>query len=244
MYDNLLEQGAVVASSENASFPVANCFDWNTADYFQPNTTGTINITLTLSAAGSANYFALYNQDLYLNGGAIRLQYWNGAAWVNATPDIYPLDNSPKVMFFDEKSSTQWRVVITCSVIPNIGVLSFGQYLPMQYGNYLNWTPPILARSTKVTNNLSETGAFLGRSILSKGMLTNLVLQYAQDSWVRDNWLPFIRHAEQKPFFWSPNVDDHPTEAAFCWTEGDITPPTHSQYGFMGAEIQVRGLIE
>ncbi len=81
MYDNLREQGTVVASSENPDFPVQNCFDWNTADYFQPAETGTITVTLTLSDAGTANYLAFYNQDLFLNAGSLRLQYWTGSAW-------------------------------------------------------------------------------------------------------------------------------------------------------------------
>lgn len=244
MYDNLLEQGTVVASSEDASFPVENCFDWNTADFFKPTATGTVTITVTLSSAATANYLAFYNQDLYLNAGQIKLQYWDGSAWQDATSYVSPADNSPRCIFFDAKTSSQWRVVISCTVIPAIGVLSFGQYLTMPYGNYLNWSPPLLARSTVPTNNLSETGAFLGRSIKSLGVLTNLVLQYASDSWVRTYWLPFIKRAEQKPFFWAPNVADYPNEAMFAWTEGEITPPQHTSYGYMGAEIQVRGLVE
>jgi hypothetical protein len=244
-YDNLLEQGTVTASSEDADYPVENCYDWNTADYFRPAASGTVNIDVTLSGSSPANYLAFYNQDLYLNAGTIKLQYWNGSAYVDATTAYTPADNSPRVIFFDSQTSTKWRVVIACSVVFNIGVLSFGQYLAMQYGRYLNWAPPVLGRSTTLTNNLSDAGMFLGRSIVSKGISTNLILQYAQDSWVRANWLPFIKHVEQKPFFWVPNADDYPNEAVLCWTDGDtIPPPQHLQYGYMGATLAIRGLVE
>lgn len=243
-YENLLENGTVTASSENPDYPVLNCFDGNTADYFRPNVTGSVNIDLTLTNAASANYLAFYGQDLYKNAGSIKLQYYDGSAYVDASDTLIPSDNSPRVLFFDSKTSTQWRVVITCSVVFNIAVISFGTYLPLQYGMYIGWTPPLLARSTKILNNVSDGGAFLGKSIIAKGSLTSFVLQYASDGWVRSNWLPFIVHAELKPFFWVPNFATYPTEAAYCWVEGDLTAPQHTQYGFMGATFQVRALVE
>lgn len=243
-FDNLLEQGTVTASSEATDFSVLNCFDWNTADFFQPASSGVVNIDLTLDNPGSANYLAFYAQDLYLNGGSIKLQYFDGTDYVDASDTLFPSDSSPRVLFFDSKTSIQWRVVINCPVVFNIGAISFGTYLPLQYGMYIGWTEPILARNNTISNNISDSGAFLGRSVTAKGSLTNFVLQYASDLWVRTNWLPFVKHAEQKPFFWVPNFAKYPTEAAFCWVEGDFTPPQHTNYGSMSGTFQVRALVE
>lgn len=54
-YKNLLENGAIVASSEDADFPVANIADWLPNDFFKPAASGTINIDLTLSGTDSAD---------------------------------------------------------------------------------------------------------------------------------------------------------------------------------------------
>jgi hypothetical protein len=39
---------------------------------------------------------------------------------------------------------------------------------------------------------------------------------------MRSSWLPFVRHAETKPFFFVPNVVTYPLEAVFAMTDGEI----------------------
>jgi hypothetical protein len=242
-YENLLENGTVVASAEDADYPVENCFDWNTADYFRPDTSGTINVDLTLAIADNANYLAIFAQDLYLHGGTIKLQYHNGSTFVDASATITPSDNSPQRVFFNSVSATRWRLVIACTNIFNLGAVSFGEYLELPYGMYLDWTPPRLARANKSTNNISETGAFLGKSVVSKGLRTTIEL-LASDAWVRTYWEPFMEHLEAKPFFWCPNFDGYPTESAFCWLDGDLSPPKHAYYGYMRSSVSIGGLVE
>jgi hypothetical protein len=243
-YDNLLEKGTVTASSENAEYPVENCFDGNNADYFRPASGGTVNIDLTLAVGRTANYFAFYAQNLFQLGGSIKLQYHNGSDYVDATSGISPGDNAPRIFFFDDTTATQWRIVVTCASVFSLGMVSFGEYLALQHGMYRDWTPPLLGRANQLLNSVSDSGAFLGRSIVSKGVRTTIKLQYATDAWVRDDWLAFVQHAEQKPFWFAPNVEDYPTEVALCWTDGDIPAPVHTHYGYMGVDVPIRGLVE
>ncbi len=243
-YSNLLELGTVSASSESPAFPVQNAYDWVTTDFFQPASGGTTFITLTLVQGRAANYLAYYAQDLWSKGGSLSLQYWDGSAWVDTGAGIAPSDNSPRVLFFPTVTATQWRVAFTCATPFNIGALAFGEYLALPQGMYLNWTPPVLGRSTTTINSVSENGAFLGRSVLARGMSTTLQLTGASDEWVRQNWLPFIRHAELKPFWFVPNAIKYPTDCTYCWAEGEVGQPVHSNYGYMSHTIQLRGLTE
>src|SRR5436305_2127158 len=93
-YANLLESGTVVASSEDASFPVANCYDWNTGDWYKSAAGGTITIDLTLPSPMTADYFAYYGQNLYQLSGTntIRLQYWNSGTgtYIDAFAAFHP----------------------------------------------------------------------------------------------------------------------------------------------------------
>jgi hypothetical protein len=245
MWDNLLEKGTVVASSEDADFPVENCYDWLTFDFFRPAAGGTVTIALTLDNAGSANYFAFYNQDLFKLNGRIKLQYWDGSDWVDATANILPANNAPRAVFFDRKTSDQWRVVVTCSSVFNLGVIAFGEYTALPQGIYLGWTEPQLARAPQLINSESDQGNFLGRSVIANGVATQMVLQYAPDEWVRETWMPFILHAEQKAFFFAHDVIRYPTDCAYLWVpDGNIQPPQHTHYGFMGATFNVKGLVE
>lgn len=243
-YENLLENGTVNASSENADFPVENCFDWITSDYFKPAGSGTINITLTLSGTQSSDYFAFYGHDLPSHGGTIKLQYWDGSAYQDCFAAVTPTDTSPQVITFAAQTSTQWRVVITCTSVFSIAVISFGAKLTVPRGRYIGFTYPRFGRNTQVVDSTSDGGEFLGRSIVSKGVTTTVEFNHAPDAWMRSNWQSFIEHAEQKPFFYVPDSDGNPTEAVYCFTDGTIPSPSQSAYGFMSVTIPVRGMVE
>ena len=243
-YENLLDYGTVAASSENASYPVANAFDWRTSDFFKPATFGTINIDLTLSGADAADYFAFYGHDLYAHGGTIKLQWWNGSAYVDCFAAITPTDNSPRMVTFTSQSSTKWRVVITCASVFSIAVISFGAQLMLERGMYLGWTAPQFGRATQLIDSTSDGGEFLGRSIISNGVRTEIQLNQASDTWMRSDGLAFIKRIEQKPFFFLHNVTTYPLECVFAFTDGEIPAPTQSAYGHMSVGIPIRGMVE
>lgn len=243
-YQNLLENGTVVASSQNANFPVANLYDWRTSDFFKPAASGTVNITLTLSGAKSADYFAFYGHDLHLKGGTIKLQYWNGTAFVDCFAAITPTDGGPQVIPFTSQTSTQWRIVVTCTAVFSLAVAAFGARLTMERGMYLGWTPPKFGRATQTIDSTSDGGEFLGRSVISKGVRSTLEINKFSDAWMRANWLAFVKHAELKPFFFLPNPTQYPADAVFAFTDGDIAAPSQSNYGHMSASIAIRGMVE
>jgi hypothetical protein len=243
-YKNLLENGTVWALNENIDYPVANAFDWRTSDYYRPQIPGTVVIELTLPVADSADYFAFYGQDLYANGGTIKLQYWNGTAFVDCFAAVTPTDNTPRLITFTSRTSTRWRVAITCTSVFSIAVISFGAMLSLEQGMYMGWTPPPFGRATQIIDSVSDGGAFLGRSIVSRGVRTGIVVSQASDIWMRTNWLAFIRHAELKPFFFVPNIVTQPLECVFAMTDGDIPAPAHSGYGFMSVSIPIRGMVD
>lgn len=243
-YRNLLEQGLVTATSENASFPVANCYDWLTHDFFRPAAAGTVHIELTLQRGQPASYFAFYAQDLWKYGGTIKLQYHNGSTYVDCTPTIAPSSNAPRAFFFDTLWSNKWRVVISCSNVFNIGVIAFGEHLAVPRGMYMSWTPPVFGRANETINSVSDAGSFLGRSLVSKGIETSLSVTHATDDWMRKHWLNFVRHAEQKPFFFVPDLLRNPNDVALCWTGSNIPAPAHSAYKFMSVSIPLKGVIE
>lgn len=243
-YENLLENGTVVASSENANFPVENLFDWRTSDFFKPAASGTINITLTLSGADSADYFAFYGHDLHLKGGTIKLQYHNGTTYVDCFSAVTPTNGNPQVIPFTSQSATLWRIVITCTSVCSIAVACFGARLTMERDMYLGWTPPKYGRATQTIDSTSDGGEFLGRSVIANGVRTTLEVNKASDTWMETYWLAFVRHAEVKPFFFLPNPTQKPADAVYAFTDGSIPAPAQSAYGYMSASVPIRGMVE
>jgi hypothetical protein len=242
-YQNLLEAGDVVASSENASFPIENAYDWLPYDFFKPAASGVVNIDLTLPTNRVADYLAFYAQDVWGFGGTIRLLYHDGSGYVEAC-GIAPSGPQPVVVPFTEVGSNMWRIEVSTSDVFSLGCISFGKRLELAHGTYLGQTPPQLARATRFINSVSDAGVFLGRSVLSQGVRRDLVLNYATDEFTRTQWLDFVKHAERKPFFFVPNSRDRLGECMFAWVDGDINPPTHTHYGFMGTSITLRGVVE
>ena len=244
-YENLLENGTVIASSEDADFPVENCFDWITNDFFKPAAAGVVNIDLTLSAADGANYFAFYGTDLAANGGTIKLQYHDGSNYVDATSTITVSGTAPYMAFFDTKVATLWRVVINSTPISSIASISFGEYMALERGLWMGFTEPLLSRNTETIGNVSDGGVFLGRSIISRGFSTRANIEFMSNSFARNEWEQFVRHAEKKPFYFAWNINDYPNEAAFCWTpNGDIKPPRRTHKRLMAVDLNIEGLIE
>lgn len=251
-YDNLLEQGVVTVSNnsfgqpnEDAANPVENGYDWLATDFYKPNELGTVFINLTLPTPRPADYLAFYAHNFHAAPASIQLQYYDGASWLDATAEVTPYNSAPRVIRFVEVTATEWRLRIVAGVeLPSLGVVSFGKAMRPAHGVYLNYSEPLVSRAPELINSVSEGGVFLGRSVIHQGFRTNLVLQYARDAWVREIWMPFVRHAECKPFFYLWNTQDYPDEAAFCWAEGEITPPSHTHYGFMGTSFTIRGHTE
>ena len=56
--------------------------------------------------------------------------------------------------------------------------------------------------------------------------------------------MPFLDHARLKPFFYSWDPDNHPDEAAYCWTDGPVSGPEYSDPYWMKHSLKLRALID
>lgn len=245
-YENLFESASSVSvTSAAAGFDIENAYDWLPNDFWKAASTSQQTITVTFASSVAATYFAHYNTNLHTASCSIVLQYYNGSIWVDAFSAYTPADNAPRVTYFSEVTSTQWRVIIGAGTeAAQIGVLSFGEALLLQYGSYMGYTEPKLGRKVRGMTNISEAGAFLGRSIVSHGFESTIELNAATDAFTRNYWLPFVEHAEQKPFFFTWDYDAYPNEAAFCWSVGDINAPSHAYYGYSETVMRIMGVLE
>lgn len=247
-YQNLLrDTGATVTSSGDAAgFPYQYLYDWNACTFWQPSASGAQFVQVQLLTAKQANYFAFYNQSLYLYGGSIKLQWsTNGSSWNDAFTAVVPTTNAPGYVRFSTITAQFWRVVVTSTTPAFLAVASFGMELVAERGCFVGFNPPTLARATEMVNNTTQTGAFVGRSVIRKLIKGAINLDMLSQNWVRFYWLPFILHAERLPFFllWNENRGN---EVAFVYSSGVIAPcsNTSAGAGFMSAAITYQGNVE
>lgn len=108
-YKNLLKDGVVTASSEAAGFDKENAFDDRPFDWWQPSATGNATLTLALSTAATADYFAVAAHDMGDNGSRCRLEYDDAGTWTDASGVLAPGAGESVVSRFAPISDTDWR---------------------------------------------------------------------------------------------------------------------------------------
>ena len=245
LYDNLFDKAtSVIASSEDPDFPVENVYDWLPNDYFLPAASGAYTITCTFANTQTANCMAFYKQDLHSNGGSIQLQYWDGAAWQNATDIITPSSDAPRIVYFDAQTSTQWRYSIISTPAASIGVLFFGEYMGLEVGLWQGFTPPSLSRNNNYITNVAQNGSFIGRSIVSQAGAVKIGVEHMTFDFVENSWKPFINHIEKKSFFFSWNVANFPNDHSFAWSTDKKFTTSIQSHGRMKSTINARTISE
>lgn len=242
-YSNLLDSddATVTADEEADGYAKEFLSDWLSHTYWMPTTNGAHYVRASFGVAQPANYFAMYSNSVWETGGTIDLQYSTngGSVWTTAAT-IMPVDNSPIYLPFAQILAADWRVRVTSTPAAKLGCVAFGVDLQLQRGDWIGFTPPELGRDTDLTTTISDNGGFLGRSITRNMWSSKLDLDFLTFGWVYESWLPFIKHAERKPFFMLWNENDYADRAAYCWTmkKGDIAHPKISKRIYMSAGLR------
>lgn len=217
-YKNLFDTAATITATDEASgFEKENAFNWNLFDWWKPASTGTKYLTATFGSAVVANYFGVFGHNLHTYSDTIKLQYsTNGSSWSDATTAQAP--STGKVIFitFSDITAAWWRIQYITTGPGTIGAISFGEVLELQQGMKSGFTPPPFARSNKYTDKSTVKGVPLPRSIERMPGKITIRQDTIDPVWMRNNWIPFLDHAETKPFFFSWDYDSHPGEAGFC----------------------------
>lgn len=242
-YANLLEStlATITTDSEADGYAHQFLYDWLPHTYWKPDADGEHYVQAVFLAAKSVDYFAFYSNNVWESGGTIELRYSTdgGVTWSVACT-VMPTDNSPIYRVFSAILAQRWRVVVTATPAAKLGCVAFGTDLQLERGDWIGFTPPELGRDTDLTTIISDNGGFLGRSITRNMWSSELKLDFLSFGFIYEDWLPFVKHAERKPFFLFWNEGDYADRAAFCWTneKGDIAHPKITHRAMMSAGIK------
>ena len=240
-YENLLESGTVTASSEDTNNEKENAYDNNTFDSWKPTSVPAW-IKVDMGTATPVDYWAVYSNDISDVSGTIEFQYSdNDTDWTTIGSSVTPSNNRPIIKIFSQVSHRYYRLYMT-GAITNIPVLYFGTYLALPRGMPIGFTVPSMTKDTKLINNMSEGGNYLGNSSISTGFAGHILLENCPASWFRTNWDALLDHIETKMFFFQWNNAKYPTESVLAWCNRRLPEPTYSQRGCQNANIRIMGL--
>lgn len=245
-YKNILPEGSV---SYAPNGDPSDCFDWKPFTRWLPSTASGASAPgfhVEYDEPQTVDYLALHDFD---GGGTddtwIQFVYWpdkNGSFI-----DVFHKKVDPRRPLFEmfEPITGDKFAIFFSNVPPNYqahcSVMSMGQWLgiPMQDQG---WTPPRLARDSKLISSVSESGQFLGRSLVRQASTFDITATFLQIDWAYTAWMDFICHAEKYPFFfhWDIGIAQ---DTVFCWVDEPIDPPTFAGAFNVDARLKVRGEV-
>ncbi len=245
MYDNLMRTGApssIIATSEPdpTNFAYQRAYDDRPYTYWLMEA-GTQYLTFVFPSSKDVNAYGLYATTLAEAGATAELQYSvdGGGSWTSVQSAEAPVDTTPIYRSFTTVSAPRWRWKFVTPVDLYVGCLAFGVDFVFQRGTWMGFSPPKFARDTDLTNNVSQGGRWLGRTIIRNGAKFSFDLDKLTASWVNSTWYPFMLHAEKRPWWLLWEKTSHPAEAAWCWADGKIQKPSNSHSNFMSAGMNV-----
>lgn len=241
-YENLTYGLAATASTSAAGHPATAATYPTTFEYWTP-TALPATWVVDLGGDKTVDYLGMVGD---MNGATIQIQYSTGTPTGEGSWTTYEtranLTDRINLFLLSPQVARYWRLSFSVA-FPLLAVVYLGQTLAMQRKIYQGHTPLTLSRETELSNNMSEGGQYLGRSIIRKGASTSTEWQHLRGDWYRANFDPFVKAVRTAPFFIGWRPEQYPAELGFVWTGGDISPSITGPRDFMSVGLSFQGLI-
>lgn len=235
LWDNRLADATFASPDERDGFAAINARATDTASWWWPAAGATL--TMTLAEAAYIDCIAIAAHTLGSAGASITVQAQVGGEWQAVYPTIAPADDEAVMILFQEVLATAVRITLSASA--RIGVVYAGLALVMPQMVYGDATPLHVTLDTEYRTNQSQTGQFLGRSIVANSRPVDVTWTHLHEAWVREALLPFILAARRAPFFAALRPKTQPEDVGYIWTGSDIKPQRMRLRDFM--QVQVSG---
>lgn len=215
--------GTISAASESPGYEAIRATDQNTYDGWRPaNLSGARSWEQTFGFSPANDYCGIGAHDLGSKNCTIRIQYFDGASWINILPGFQPTNDSALLILFPRVSSTAFRVVIVNGdAPPTLGFIAFGQQTVIpQRAQYVG-DPIDEGTQVRLRHNLSATGNFLSTTPESNGLSFSLQFNHLSETFRQGAWRGFKDYAERGgSFFVAPRPGGYPDEVAYSWLGG------------------------
>lgn len=250
----------ISASSSATNRPASAMLTWQTYERWEPSagaTAATITITPngeTFSALGIAAHTLSVCDTVEVRvgvGGAAETISHFPAQGSTLDLDFedesfrefnpYPDNETTLILMKEKAASNQVEIYMTWSgEPPTIGKLILGDALAMERPFYGGHAPAMLNRSTQTVPNISESGEWLGRSLIRQGRSARMQWDNLTASWYRRYFEPLIEHATKLPFIVAWNPLQFPSDCLYASTEGDAAPSNKGTRNLMTVSLSMR----
>lgn len=228
------------ATSGGASADLAKT--WQTYERWTPDASPAT-LTATFSET-TIDYIGIGAHTLGVTDSLV-FEVQVSGSWVTIDPGVVEgmeaPDNEAIMLLMGSRSATGVRVTVTYSgEAPTIGKLSAGEALEMARPFYGGHSPIMLSRNTTRRPNVSERGEWLGTTLVRQGRQTGADWQHLKAAWYRQNFDPFVGHAQRFPFFFAWNPLQFP-DCVYATLTNDVQPSNMGIRALMSVSINIRG---
>lgn len=234
-YDNILQRNdaVVVASAQTPGWEVENATTWNGAQQWRGG--GSVqSVTISFPAPVECNSWGVYRHTYgFAQSGSqtVRGQYSSdGVVWNDLGVPVTPGNNDNRTLFQIHSSTVNvryYRLLVDPAEITNqVSHIFFGKSVKLYGSPDTGFTPPSVAFEDKVINNISESGNFVGRSLIRKAMRTSFNISVVDANWVLNDWRDLLEVVQEHPFYFAWDSANYPTDVAYCWTDRPVGKPT------------------
>jgi hypothetical protein len=223
LWDNMLLSATLTVSAETASGLGVSCLTQSTNDGWScPNVTGTLTGVWGAAVGVSMVGIAAHN----LGGKTVAVDYWNGAAWVEAISRVVA-SGAAVMLSFERRVATQWRLRVSGGAF-RIGVLYMG--VPMIVPGVIQppHTPLHTVETVRVLDgNISRNGQFLQSEIEEMNGIATLNFMVQRPEFALGVFDAFrLWFNRGNAFFIACYPSAWPKDMGYCWREGaEVTPP-------------------
>jgi len=235
---------SITASSEATGFPASNLLNpathltWK-ASPDSPVTNQTLTITMS---SGTVNYVGIARHNFFASSASIALG--TTASPPNIIPGFMAEDALPIIFRISPTSGPLILSINGGSLAAQAAVIYAGNILVMERSIKVDVQHRDInhARRTDTLSAMSESGNFLGRSVISEWRESQADFAWFTPSWYRDTFEPFVENAVTEPFFWAWNPSEYPEDTAYAWLIDDVQPETDPATRRMAALLSMRAV--
>lgn len=224
-YENRARGELITASSEASGTYKQACTSDQTFEWWQSASMPAW-WAVEFTSPTTINYVGIAVHGLGANSCTVKVQFYAAGAWHDiAGAEATPSDDKPIMILFEDKTYSQYRIYITGSGAPRIGVIYMGRVLEMDRPvKWMGHVPAYFNRSFEKRPTTSERGQRLGTSIIRQGRQASFDANLISETWMRSTFDDFIVSAQQYGYFISWRPTQFADEVFFGWTEQPIIP--------------------
>ena len=224
-YENRARGELISASSEQTNTYKEACTSDQTFEWWQPSSLPAW-WEVDFQTPTEINYVGIAVHGLGSNSCTVKVQFYAvGAWWDVAGATATPTDDTPIMILFEDKNFERYRIYITGSGAPRIGIIYFGRILEMPRPvKWMGHTPAYFNRQIEKRPTTSERGQRLGTSIIRQGRQASFNVDLLSETWMRSTFDDFIMSAQQYGYFIAWRPTQFSDEVFFGWTDSAIIP--------------------